>query len=699
MSLNEAVEKMRGPKGEPVTITIERKGWTTNKDFRIIRDIIRVESVEAAILPQDVGYVKVKNFQEDTTKQLKKALSKLTDKTPKGLKGLVLDMRNNPGGLLDQAIDVSDLFLEEGTIVTTVGLKNKQRDSQMAQVRNTQPTYPIVVVVNEGSASASEIVAGALQRNQRAIVLGQKTFGKGTVQTLYDLPQNSALKLTVAKYLTPGDISIQSIGIVPDIQTVPVVIDKEQITFFYSEDEHGEAELERHFVNDQKPVNMQPEASIEYLFSKPSPEEQEKEYSFSRLSVEGKQKRLLEDFETRTAFNIVAHTTASAKPALIEASKKELATVSKTQDLQITTAMKKQGIDWSLPPKLKTPQNCKAPEVSFLVLPVGKEPLIYAGDKIDIQAIMKNSGECTLYQAKATSNAESGFFDHREMFFGKLAPNQSVSRKISLTLPKYQPSGSYVLSFKFEESSNVAPKPQDVVVSVLPSKHPSFSFDYDINDQVEQQSGFLSPNTPERGEKFFLNVKIKNIGEVASKEAFISVKQDGDKSLQLDKAREKMEQVAPNQERNVKFLISVPEKFDEPSFNLIVTVSDPDFQSYIQKKLSVKLFQAKIAEPKNEKIVRHFEEPTVSITNMAQLIKMQAGTATIQGTVKDDVSVQDMYIMVNGKKAVYYPFSEKKKTESFSLSIPLKKGKNEVIVVARDDQDLVQTIPMNIIGQ
>jgi carboxyl-terminal processing protease len=698
MTLTEAVEKMRGPEGSSVTITIERKGWAAAKDFKITRDIIRVESVEFALLPNDIGYVKLKNFQEDSTRQMKKALSQLTEKTTKGLKGLVFDLRNNPGGLLDQAIEISDLFLEEGTIVTTVGLKNKMRDSQTAVQKNTQPMYPMVVIVNEGSASASEIVAGALQRNQRAIVLGQKTFGKGTVQTLYDLPQQSALKLTVAKYLTPGDISIQSIGIGPDIQTVPVVIDKEQITFFYSEEEHGEAELERHFSNDQKTANIEPEASVEYLFTKPTPEELEKEYSFSRLSFEGKQKRLLEDFETKAAFEMVRSAVNGSKNALIESAKKELIAISKTQELQIAAAMEKQGIDWTSH-KATPAKNCAKPEVSFLVLPQTKEPVIYSGDQIEIQAIMKNTSHCTLYQAKATSKSDSGFFDHREIFFGKLEPSQSVVRKIPFAIPKYQPAGLYSMTFLFDENQKITPKNQEVTFAILPNKQPLFTLEYDVIDTVENQTGFLAPNLPERGEKFYLNVKIKNIGEVISNEAYVSIKQDGDKTLQFDKAREKFEKVAPNQEKTMKFLVEVPKKFNEPSFNLLLTASDTDYQSYIQKKINIKLFQARVAEPKEQKVVKFFEEPKVSISNLSQLIKQQSGSAIIEGTVKDDVAVQDIYIMVNGKKSVYHPFQDNKKSENFHLSIPLKKGKNEVIIVARDNQDLVQTVPLNLLSQ
>lgn len=699
MALSEAVDKMRGDKGSSITITIERKGWVEPKDFHLVRDIIRVESVESGLLPNDIGYVKLKNFQEDTTKQLKKALGQLTEKSKAGLKGLVLDLRFNPGGLLDQAIDVSDLFLEQGTIVTTVGLKNKVRDSQPAELKNTQPMYPIVVVVNEGSASASEIVAGALQRNQRAIVLGQKTFGKGTVQTLYDLPQKSALKLTVAKYLTPGDISIQSIGIGPDVQTVPVVADEEQITYFYSEEEHGEAELERHFTNDQKPANMDPAVSVAYLFQKPKEEDLEKEYSFSRLSMEGKQKRLLSDFETRTAYEILTQTAGNSKKQLIDAAQKDIDTIAKAQDIQIAAAMQKLGIDWSVAPKNSKKSDCKTPDVSFMVVPAPKELTVKAGDKIEVQAIMKNDSQCTLYQAKATSKSDSGFFDHREVFFGKLAPGQSVSRKIPLALPKYLPTGSYKMDFKFEESHGYAPKNQSLLVSVLPTKHPMYSMNYEINDAVPNQTNFLAKNTPERGEKFYVQMKVKNIGEVPSKETFVSIKQDGAKTLSLDKGREKIDQLQPGQEKEVKFLVEVPQKFDAPAFSLNLGVADMDYQVFIQKKITVKLFQARIAEPKEEKIVHYFEEPVITLTNMDAILKEHGNTATIAGVIKDDVAVQDIYIMVNNKKVLYHPFTNKNKVENFTFNIPLKKGKNDIVVVARDDQDLVQTYPLNILGQ
>lgn len=219
MTLMDAVKQMRGPKGTPVTITIARDALTEPKDFTIIRDIIAVKSVKTKTLESGYGYVRVAQFQEKTDSDLDKALDKMEGENG-GLKGLVIDLRNNPGGLLDQAVKVSDDFLESGLIVYTDS-RVGEKLTFSAKKEGTRPNYPIVVLVNAGSASASEIVAGALQDHGRALVLGTQTFGKGSVQTIYPLEDGSALRLTTARYYTPNGRSIQAKGITPDIVMEP----------------------------------------------------------------------------------------------------------------------------------------------------------------------------------------------------------------------------------------------------------------------------------------------------------------------------------------------------------------------------------------------------------------------------------------------------------------------------------------------
>jgi carboxyl-terminal processing protease len=216
MSLTQAVKKLRGAKGTKVMISIKRENSPEILTFSIERDTIRVQSVRSRNLEEGYGYVRIAQFQERTDRDVQRALEKLNGEKA-GLKGLVLDLRNNPGGLLTQAVRISDLFLDSGLIVYTEGRLEGQRQKYFARKEGSWMDFPIVVLVNGGSASASEIVAGALQDHKRAIVLGTKTFGKGSVQTILPLDDSSALRLTTARYYTPKGRSIQATGIVPDI--------------------------------------------------------------------------------------------------------------------------------------------------------------------------------------------------------------------------------------------------------------------------------------------------------------------------------------------------------------------------------------------------------------------------------------------------------------------------------------------------
>ncbi len=216
ITITEAVKKLRGPRDTKVTITIMREGMAKPKDFVITRSIIKIRAVKSKIYDNQIGYIRIATFQERTVDDVKKALREIAAKA-NPLKGLVIDMRNNPGGLLNQSVDVSDLFLKSGVIVSTRGRSQSMESKSVAKDDGDEPTCPIVVLVNEGTASAAEIVSGALQDNGRAVILGAQTFGKGSVQTVIPMEDGAALKLTTAKYYTPKGRSIQAEGITPDI--------------------------------------------------------------------------------------------------------------------------------------------------------------------------------------------------------------------------------------------------------------------------------------------------------------------------------------------------------------------------------------------------------------------------------------------------------------------------------------------------
>ena len=215
-TLMEAVNLMRGPVGSSIEITVRRKGLKKAKIFKITREIIEIQSVVSKLVDNKVGYLRLRAFNQNSSDQLKKEISKIEKN--KKLVGYILDLRNNPGGLLTQAIEISDLFLNDGEIVSTKGRKNRENRKFFARKGDKIKGKPLIVLINNGSASASEIVAGALQDQKRAVLLGESTFGKGSVQSIIPLKNKGALRLTISKYYLPSGKSISEVGVLPDIK-------------------------------------------------------------------------------------------------------------------------------------------------------------------------------------------------------------------------------------------------------------------------------------------------------------------------------------------------------------------------------------------------------------------------------------------------------------------------------------------------
>ena len=282
-TLLDSVKRLRGPRGTKVTITIMREGLTKPKDFTLVRDVIPVRSVRYELLEKNYGYIRLSQFQEKTDGEFEKAMKALEEESKGTLKGLVLDLRNNPGGLLDQAVKISDRFIESGLIVSVEGRKEDQKMKFFAHPDGNSVRYPLVVLVNGGSASAAEIVAGAIQDQGRGVIVGTQTFGKGSVQTIIPLKDGSGLRLTTARYYTPNGRSIQAKGIVPDI--IVKLSRPEEEKEILPPKLPAEKDLERHLmdagkgepkekekpkkeeVKEKRPVDNQLERALELLKS------------------------------------------------------------------------------------------------------------------------------------------------------------------------------------------------------------------------------------------------------------------------------------------------------------------------------------------------------------------------------------------------------------------------------------------------
>ena len=320
LSLAEAAQRMRGKKGSKVRMGIFREGFEKPKEFAVARGTVKLKSVKFTELEEGYGYIRLTSFIENSANDFEKVLKEM-QKRSKGIKGLVVDLRRNPGGLLDQAVKISDLFLEEGVIVSTIGRNKKEKEVLYAKKEGTYSGFPVIVLVNEYSASASEIVAGALQDNRRALIMGQQTFGKGSVQSVVKLGDGSGLKLTVARYYTPSGKSIQSVGITPDVAVEDV--DPEQFKkAIIKREVRRESDLGGHLLSDKEKEKKKTDtAAMNYWF---------KQDTTKKANLSPREKLLHDDFQVLQAYNYLKawkvmerfgaiDTTAPVKPEAVAA--------------------------------------------------------------------------------------------------------------------------------------------------------------------------------------------------------------------------------------------------------------------------------------------------------------------------------------------------------------------------------------------
>lgn len=300
-TLMDSVKRMRGQKGTKVTITILREGFTKPKDFTLVRDVIPIRSVRHELLEKHYGYIRISQFQDKTDSDFEKAMKALEEESKGTLKGLLLDLRNNPGGLLDQAVKISDRFIESGTIVSIDGRREDVKQKWSAHPEGTLTRYPLVVLINGGSASGSEIVAGAIQDHGRGILVGTQTFGKASVQTIIPLKDGSGLRLTTARYYTPNGRSIQAKGIMPDIIVKPSRPEEEKETVLPKLP--SEKDLERHLMDLEKGV---PKEKVKPKKEETKKEEIKKEETKEKKPADNQKERALELLKSWEIFKNVA---------------------------------------------------------------------------------------------------------------------------------------------------------------------------------------------------------------------------------------------------------------------------------------------------------------------------------------------------------------------------------------------------------
>jgi len=539
MSIEEAVQMLRGPEGSKVTIWVERESWPEAKRFDITRERIKIESVESELLSDDVGYIKIKNFQQNTGDDLDRQLKALKKQANGRLKGLVIDLRNNPGGLLEQAIRVSDAFVSSGDIVTTVGYGNQLREPKRARWAGTDGELPIAVLVNQGSASASEIVAGALKNLDRAIVVGERTFGKGSVQVLYDFADSSALKLTIAQYLTPGNISIQSEGVVPDIALRSAIVSESSVRLFHRPEGHRESNLDKHLdrrSDTAAPYETKPRFTLTHLVEDDEGEGPEDPTAF------------VEDYRVRFARELLTTIGASRRTTMLQRGEAFLRKRQEEERERIHAAIDALGLDWS---KGATDGAVSA----TLELKGAEGDEVQAGHEVELTATVTNISDQPLHRVHGVLTSEHPSFKGRELLFGRLAPGESRTWTVKAKIPTDAVSRSDVVSLDLMAEDQVLPTTADVAVITRAVPHPQFAYTF-LLDDVARGDG---DGVLELGEGVDLSILVTNIGEGDAEDVALHLKSAAGEKLFLERGRTSIGALAAGQSRAGTLKFRIPE--------------------------------------------------------------------------------------------------------------------------------------------
>jgi carboxyl-terminal processing protease len=596
MSLEEAVQRLRGKPGTKVTLWVQRKGWSEPRKYALARANVKIESVTSELLADSIGYVRIKNFQNNTYDDLHEHLERLRKKNKGELKGLVLDLRNNPGGLLDQAILVSDRFIDKGPIVITVGEGNRKREEKDAHFSGTERDYPMAVLVNAGSASASEIVAGALKNHDRALILGQQSFGKGSVQVLYDFKDKSALKLTIAQYLTPGDISIQGVGISPDVAVVPAAVSKDAIRLFVDDDSPHERDLEKHLdrrgESSVDPTLTEPAAKLLHLVDEPDAAPKAADDDADEAPTEGE--KIAADFETKLARDILAQAKGVDRKALRAGAVQLLDKRGAEEEQRIIDRMKTFGVDWSRDPD-KTVTLAKgepSAQVELTVAGKGRAPL-RAGDTAVLTATAHNTGTVPLYRVYGVSNSDNPWLKHQEFVFGRLMPGQSRVWTTEIKLPADMISRADSVSLTLaDEPGRLKAVSTTSIVSIDEQPRPRFAFVAMVDDKARGNGdGVLQP-----GEKADLQVEVTNVGSGEAKDAVVSIKNLAGESLFLERGREKLGALKPGGSKSADLKFSVKDDAQLEAVELRLTVWDSNLGGTMTETLHVPVLAARRTE-------------------------------------------------------------------------------------------------------
>lgn len=635
LTSNEAVERMRGEPNTKVTLWIQRKGEANLLRFDLQRAEIRTAQVDGKLLDKSVGYIRVREFSKGVTKAV---AENMKDLSAAGATSWVLDLRNNPGGLLEEAVQLSDLFVDTGTLVTTVS--GRDRDARRAEAGFGDTTSPLVVLANGGSASASEIVAGALKNLDRAVIIGARSFGKGTVQELYDNEDKSKLKLTVAQYLTPGDRSIQNVGIVPDIALQRMYVPAQNasaedwIRLLAPSRPYMEKDLDSTIVSTYAKDTDKPSYEVPFLVERKAPavgEDPAAKPSLDDEEPDGDD--IVEDFEMKFAKTLLLSVSGSTRPKLVAAAAKVIAKLRGDEEAKLVAELAKLGVDWSAPVAQTAGANLD------VVLTTSPKGTVKAGDDVSVTVTVKNTGAGTAFRVLPRIHADDYVFDDTELPIGKVAPGETKTFTAKLKVPEAHYDRMNRLGLEVREAKNAPARVTAAQLLVEAAPRPTFAYAYQLLDDGN------GDGLVQKTEKFRLRVQLKNTGDGPTRAATVMLRNASGDGVELSKSRVELKEspLAPGQVRELEFPVTT--KSDLRGDELVLELSAYDSALDVET---------------SEKLRFKVQPPVAAQKTGGHVVARSA--ATIRAGAADDASVVGLMTKGGsyGVLGVYGPYTKLK---------------------------------------
>ena len=744
MDLNEAVSRMRGTPGTTVRIWIRRQGETRVRPVDIVRARIQIDSVESQMLEDGVGYVKIENFQINTYMELQDHLGDLRDQ---GMTSLILDLRNDPGGLLDQAIRVVDTFISSGTIVITAAARPTERETRTAEAAGTEPNYPLVVLVNGGSASASEIVAGALRNHGRAILIGERTFGKGSVQTLYEFDDGSALKLTVAQYLTPGEESIQSVGINPDVEFRAMTVERDFIDLDPRSRTLRESDLEQH-LEQRVPQRADHEAQLRLLLLRREPRPTNAGQCPVVWRCDEEQTEPWSEEAVSFAQQLLASQPGPARMSLIRAAERMVHERQEEEIDAVRTALRPMRVNW----EGGEDEGEARVETDITIGASGDR--LRAGQSSRLRVRVTNRGTATLYRVRGVTRSDNPLLEDRELVFGRIEPGATRTWEVPICVPAGTTSRTDPVTVVIEDMNENELEGARATITIEGLNRPSFSYGVQVIDGQGNDDGRL-----QLGEEARLRLVVRNEGPGEAREAEVRLRNKAGDMVIVRNCRHQLGRLGVNATKVVEAELEVNGAFEGESVELELQITAQRLREAVVERLEIPIAQpgprpptersmvslsstevaileapaaeahvvahpadgasfrvtgrsgdflridlggnrsgwvaaantqsARRASPQVTEVMAN-RPPRISLSSAVPL-SVRTESMTIAGEATDPDRVLDMYIFVGTRKPYYLSNRSGSNAQrlAFSADLPLEGGANHILIVARETSDLV----------